>query len=65
MEYIVTVVTDARKQQERACPVCGKRFSPAIEHAWTIGKRTGKVKKYVCSYTCMRAWERGELVKKK
>lgn len=65
MEYIVTVVTDARKQQERACPVCGKRFSPAIEHAWTIENRTGKVKKYVCSYTCMRTWERGKLVKKK
>lgn len=65
MEHMIAVVTVARKQRERVCPVCGERFSPAIEHAWVIGKRTGKTKRYVCSYTCMRAWERNKLVKKK
>ena len=33
------------------CPVCGKMFKPAPEHAYYIGKNRNN---YCCSYTCMR-----------
>lgn len=36
------------------CPICGKGFAPAPEHGWKINN--GET--LVCSYTCMRAWER-------
>lgn len=35
----------------RQCPVCGKMFKPAQEHAYYIGKNR---KNFCCSYTCMR-----------
>lgn len=38
------------------CPICNKKYIPAPEHAWKIGSE--KVYKLVCSYTCMRAWEK-------
>lgn len=38
------------------CPICAKEFVPAPEHAWKIG--TDKQNRLVCSYTCMRKWER-------
>lgn len=46
----------------RKCPICGKEFLPAIEHAWKIvireyGEPGGRILK-VCSYTCMRKWEK-------
>lgn len=45
------------------CPVCGKEFAPAIEHAWKIKTKNSKGqwtqnKKKVCSYHCMRKWEK-------
>lgn len=45
------------------CPVCGKEFAPAIEHAWKIKVKNSKGqwtqnKKKVCSYHCMREWEK-------
>lgn len=39
----------------RACPICKKNFIPAPEHAWKIG---GEHRALVCSYTCMRVWEK-------
>lgn len=39
------------------CPICGKQFLPAVEHAWKIGTMK-KYEKLVCSYTCMRTWEK-------
>ena len=53
----------ASGQSERECPVCGKRFSPTIEHAYKAG--TGANRKFVCSYTCQRAWEKNPDVLKK
>lgn len=60
------------------CPVCGKEFAPAPEHAWKIGAalyrpidtRSGSMGKQwkvelVCSYHCQRAWEKEYLAKKK
>ena len=39
------------------CPVCGKMYFPAGEHAWRIGEY-GERGKRVCSYSCMRKWEK-------
>lgn len=38
------------------CPICGKNFIPAPEHGWRVGSE--KEYKLVCSYTCMRVWEK-------
>lgn len=47
----------------KKCPICGKGFHPAPEHAWKIGpEQTGPL---VCSYTCMRKWEKEHPPKKK
>lgn len=40
------------------CPICGKKFNPAPEHAYYIKKNR---KLLVCSYSCMRKWEKGEV----
>lgn len=42
-------------RQERICPICGKEFSPAPEHSYYIN---GNKLKLVCSYTCVRKWEK-------
>lgn len=39
----------------RQCPVCGKMFKPAPEHAYYIGKNRGN---FCCSWTCMRENEK-------
>lgn len=46
------------------CPICGKRFAPAIEHYWMIGDYWTEVRDTpVCSYSCMRKWEKEEKIK--
>ena len=47
----------------KKCPICGKEFHPAPQHAWTIGTESSS--KIVCSYTCMRAWEKKNLPHKR
>lgn len=48
---------------ERECPICGKPFSPTVQHVYKAGKSANR--KFVCSYTCMRNWEKNpELLKK-
>lgn len=39
------------------CPVCGKRFPVLYQTIWTY-KRGGN---YLCSYDCMRRYDRGEI----
>ena len=46
------------KKSEVICPVCGKAFVPAIEHAYYIKENR---KELVCTYTCMRKWDKGEV----
>lgn len=41
----------------RTCPICGKEFLPAAQHSWKIGNHEWR-KELVCSYTCMRKWEK-------
>lgn len=55
---------------QTTCPICKKKFFSTPDHAWKIGE-TIHAKK-VCSYTCMRKWEkenyykrRGDTVEKK
>ena len=41
------------------CPICGKKFVHYREWGWKIGVWGFETRdKYVCSYSCMRAWER-------
>ena len=58
-EYIV----DSQKGKPTHCPICGGIFRPAPQHIYAIG--TPSKRKPVCSYTCMRVWERGKAAKKK
>ncbi len=41
------------------CPICGKKFIPAPYHAYRIGGCEST--RVVCSYTCMRVWEKKNL----
>lgn len=45
------------------CPICKKQFLPAPLHQWKIKKNGVKVK--VCSYSCMRVWEKPYLKEQK
>jgi hypothetical protein len=41
------------------CPICGKKFIPAPEHYWKIGNYGMESRdERVCSYSCMRKWEK-------
>ena len=50
--------------KERICPICGKNFIPAPYHSWKVGTcdihndRPEWRLKLVCSYSCMRKWEK-------
>lgn len=48
---------------ERECPICGKPFSPTVQHIYKVGKSANR--KFVCSYTCMRNWEKNPGLLKK
>lgn len=48
----------SENEARTTCPVCGKKFNPAPEHAYYIKKSR---KNFVCSYSCMRKWEKGEV----
>ena len=48
------------------CPVCGKRFTTySAVDGWVYQFFNGKVRKYYCSYNCMRVVEREKEEKKK
>ena len=41
------------------CPVCKKKFYPELgEWAWRIGTEDNK--RMVCSYGCMRKWQKAK-----
>lgn len=40
----------------KECPVCKKPFYPAPLHGWLIGWDSQQIP--VCSYHCMREWEK-------
>lgn len=43
------------------CPICGKKFISAADHMWKIGgwgNISGIHTERVCSYSCMRKWEK-------
>jgi hypothetical protein len=47
------------------CPICGKTFYHEPEHAYKIGHTNSKGGKLVCSYTCMRKWEKDNHIKRR
>ena len=56
------------RKEEIKCPVCGKMFNAAPEHSYTIGygeKRGKNKKRLVCTYSCMRKWEKEQAEKPK
>ena len=48
----------SENEARKTCPVCGKAFAPAPEHAYYIKNNRSIL---VCSYTCMRKWDKGEV----
>ena len=48
----------SENEARMTCPICGKNFNPAPEHAYHI--KRGQ-KNFVCSWSCMRKWEKGEV----
>lgn len=49
----------------RTCPVCGKTFLPAIEHSYKIRvKGDCGHNKLVCSWRCVREFEKNDTVKR-
>ena len=48
--------TPFRSREPIKCPICEKMFAPAPEHSYRIDE--GVKCKLVCSYSCMRAWEK-------
>ena len=45
------------------CPICKKLFLPAPQHAWDISGYGTRWERLVCSYHCMREWERKQEAK--
>ena len=45
------------------CPICGEKYHPEPEHAWRIGHGEKGIK--VCSYTCMRKWEKEHKIRRR
>lgn len=64
-----TVIHTAEHFSDRKamlCPICGKIYIPAVEHAWQIGNWGNDIRyTNVCSYTCMRKWEKEQIEKDK
>lgn len=41
----------------KECPVCGKRFPVLYPHLWRYKRQQGPVKKYFCSWKCVREFD--------
>lgn len=44
----------------KVCPICKKKFAPAPSHYYKIS-----YERLVCSYSCMRVWEREQEAKRR
>ena len=43
------------------CPICSKEFMHYSDWYWKIGNYGFETRdQYVCSYSCMRAWEKDQ-----
>lgn len=51
-------LTEGRREKHIKCPICKKKFMPASMHAYHISNPNTHWKRLVCSYHCVRAWER-------
>lgn len=40
----------------KICPICGKKFIPAVNHIYKV--YVGRTYKKVCSWSCQRKWEK-------
>ena len=56
----------------QTCPICGKKYIPTLDWYWKIGSynaytadSSDKRTVNVCSYSCMRKWEKEQEVKLK
>lgn len=58
----MTKFTPFRSRPPVKCPICGEMFSPTAEHAYKIGE--GNKSQLVCTYSCMRKWEKNPNKKK-
>lgn len=42
--------------ESEICPCCGKEFVPAPQHSYKV--KIGRGDTLVCSYSCVRFWEK-------
>jgi hypothetical protein len=47
---------------ENKCPICGKKFIAAPYHGWIIKETEKRRGTKVCSYSCMRKWEKENII---
>ena len=45
--------------KESTCPICGKKFIPAPEHAYRRRVRTSL--RYICSYHCVLEYDKNKI----
>ena len=51
---------------ESTCPICGKKFMHYSDWYWKIGNYGFETRdEYVCSYSCMRVWEKDQEARNK
>ena len=51
-------MTDGTQWLEmRKCGICGKRFAVLYPHLWRYKRQQGPVKKYFCSWKCVRKFD--------
>lgn len=60
MDWFEQYEKESTESRMHTCPVCGKKFLPAPEHAWKIGyeSEAERNQNLVCTYSCMRKWEK-------
>ena len=51
-------MTDGTQWLEmKECPVCGKRFPVLYPHLWRYKRQQGPIRKYFCSWKCVRKFD--------
>ena len=49
---------------KKICPVCGKEFYATVDWVFKKDIKKGKhIKKYICSWKCIRRLENGESIR--
>ena len=58
-ERRIAMKTEKIDWKESTCPICGKKFIPAPEHAYRRRVRTSL--RYICSYHCVLEYDKNKI----